>query len=496
LLTSSDGFVRQREITDRSGAYEFVRLPPGTYSLTASARGYLDLDFGEDVDKGGIQRIVLNGGDVFGSADFALPRGGVIAGRVVDELSKPIEHVPVLALAREYVAGQSRLIPASGAERSSDNQGEYRISDLPAGEYYVLASPGSFSLDGSRAAAGVPGYDMTFYPASSDWTGAQPVKLLVGQEAQNVDIVLTRSQTFSIKGRIIDSRGNAVAGKPLRLMPGEDVNVALQAQVSSGGDGSFTVHNLSSGTYVVQTALKGDPSEEFGAAVVTVPSTSPELILQTRPPLVSTGQVILEDGPPGFQPTDIQITATPVDFRRSPVAFGAEGEMKANWSFAITNIWGPQIVRTIRLPEGWGLKEVRVLGEDYTDRPIDFDTLRPTDFIQVILTSRPSGLAGHVLDSHGLPRADAEVIVFSPDASKWDTLSRFLRKTVTDSRGQFAFPVLPSARYLVVALDRVPRRRWRDPEALESLRAMATPVELGEAQQGQVTLTLKTFTGL
>ncbi|MGD0232374.1 MAG: carboxypeptidase-like regulatory domain-containing protein, partial [Syntrophorhabdales bacterium] len=60
------GYTR-KITTDAGGHYAFMALPPGVYSLTASATGF---------DQGAIQQITLNVNDVL-TFDFSLKVGNV-----------------------------------------------------------------------------------------------------------------------------------------------------------------------------------------------------------------------------------------------------------------------------------------------------------------------------------------------------------------------------------------------------------------------------------
>src|SRR5204863_8663830 len=73
--------------------------------------------------------------------DFALPRMSVIAGRVTDELGDPIADVTVVALRSMYVEGRRQLVAASGGRPvRTDDEGQYRLSGLPPGTYFVMAT--------------------------------------------------------------------------------------------------------------------------------------------------------------------------------------------------------------------------------------------------------------------------------------------------------------------------------------------------------------------
>src|SRR5256885_12340692 len=70
-------------------------------------------------------------------AAFQLPRGSVIAGRVLDEDGEAMPGVMVRVMRYQYLQGERRLTPAGGGQ--TDDKGQYRVWGLMPGDYYVNA---------------------------------------------------------------------------------------------------------------------------------------------------------------------------------------------------------------------------------------------------------------------------------------------------------------------------------------------------------------------
>ena len=77
--------------------------------------------------------------------DFSLPRGGVIAGRITDELGEPMAGVRMTALRYRYLpSGERQLIPFNPGGMFNivtNDLGEFRIFGLMPGAYVVSADP-------------------------------------------------------------------------------------------------------------------------------------------------------------------------------------------------------------------------------------------------------------------------------------------------------------------------------------------------------------------
>ena len=81
----------------------------------------------------------LPAGQTLEKVVIGLPRGSVIAGRIVDEFGEPLTGAQVSVQRYAYVNGMRQLRPAGQGDRT-DDQGAFRVFGLPPGEYYVSAT--------------------------------------------------------------------------------------------------------------------------------------------------------------------------------------------------------------------------------------------------------------------------------------------------------------------------------------------------------------------
>ncbi|AKS41484.1 MSCRAMM family protein [Wenzhouxiangella marina] len=135
-----DGRVAASGVTDGLGDYRTDgSLPDGQYYVSTASgtqRGvddnyinelYPDVDCPLDCDLSLGTIVDLNGIDV-GGFDFALDKGAGVAGHVRNADNQPLVQVEVL-----FFDGQGRAV---GSARS-DSLGFYRVSGLPAGDYFA-----------------------------------------------------------------------------------------------------------------------------------------------------------------------------------------------------------------------------------------------------------------------------------------------------------------------------------------------------------------------
>src|SRR5687768_990538 len=139
LQWSENPGFRRIVMTDPEGRYEFAELPAGKFSLSASRPGYVSLQYGQRRPYEGGTSIALSVGETIASIDFALPRGGVIAGRVTDEFGELMPQVQVQAQRFQFAPdGQRRLVTTGTA--TTDDRGEFRGYGVMGGECVVIGS--------------------------------------------------------------------------------------------------------------------------------------------------------------------------------------------------------------------------------------------------------------------------------------------------------------------------------------------------------------------
>ncbi len=497
-VTASSDVASRSASTDDDGLFAWSDLPAGKYRLRASVAGYVGLDFGEDANEGGGRDIVLGERETFDRADFRLPRGGVITGRVLDESGEPVEGVQVVAMRLVYGGRSERLTLANGgrtAKRSND-LGRYRIFGLDPGEYYVAATTGSFNAGAPAGGDMASGYGVTFYPGTLDSSKAESIRVSASEETL-ADVSLVPSRTVEVSGAVVDWTGRPLAFASITMSPGTSGAVGLVARTASAADGSFTFSAVAPGQYTIQAlsvplASPGDvrrtllSQSSFAVAIVTVEGNTSNVMLQCRMARTMTGRIRFEGGQvPDPESTPIQIVPRAVDYARSPESGTARSRVNADWTFQLTDAWGPQVIDVIA-PAGWGLKAVRSGGIDVTDRPIDFEGERGP--LEIVMTTQVGGISGTVTDE-GRPAANAAVIAFASDRARWAAPSRFVKLATADENGRFTLSPLPAADYRVVALSRVRSGGdWQQPRFLAALARDSTAVAVHEAEHASVDL--------
>ena len=126
MLNAADVQVRRTTTTDGEGRYRIADLPAGRYFLAANKAGYVSAQYGQRRPNEPGTAVQLSDGQSMTGVNLALPRGGVIAGRVIDEFGEPIARASVQALRYFYGPdGQRRPAaePVAARPTTSDSFG-------------------------------------------------------------------------------------------------------------------------------------------------------------------------------------------------------------------------------------------------------------------------------------------------------------------------------------------------------------------------------------
>ena len=239
--------------TDPDGRYTFEDVEPGRYRISVQKTGYaLHL-------VPGLPEIDLTAGERHETAEVRLQRGGVIAGRVLDESGEPVVNARVMAMQKAPVsAGMASgrgdvLIPAGGGGETND-LGEFRLFSLAPGEYYVHAMPRPH-FDGAPVPRGTTMLP-TYFPGTSESRAAQAVTVAAGQTSGDVVFRMSSVPAFAVSGTVLDDSGRPVENAVVRLDIADSAArspfmMAMWNQARTDAAGRFTIPNVTNGTYTL-----------------------------------------------------------------------------------------------------------------------------------------------------------------------------------------------------------------------------------------------------
>jgi len=177
--------------TNRNGEYYFQGLKPGSYSIQATADGFVWVEYRRDASLvGGMLKV--DSSTRLRGVEVSLTREAVIRGQLIDIEGRPVGSGVFVAAVRWETRedGSKRLSPVS--ENYTDSAGHFALRKLPAGSYFVC-------VDGFWARPSPGGwYHETWYGNKPSERGALQVSLREGDKQVGIEIKVTRETRYKV----------------------------------------------------------------------------------------------------------------------------------------------------------------------------------------------------------------------------------------------------------------------------------------------------------
>ena len=249
-------------VTDQDGRFVFDRIAPGTYRVDAQRTGYAPLS-----DRAADPVQVVAGESI--AIDLHLQRGAAITGRVFDPSGAPMTDARIMAMRRLPVppsmpSSAARLLPVPGNQggQQTNDLGEFRVSGLAPGEYYIVAmsrelSPfGGLGVDVAQLSAAKTTIATTLYPGTTDQAAALPIAVTAGAEVGNIVFTMQSTPAFRVSGVVVDESGKPVAGAMVMMFENTGMFMGWSSgHAQSGPDGQFAISEVPAGSYRLMASI-------------------------------------------------------------------------------------------------------------------------------------------------------------------------------------------------------------------------------------------------
>lgn len=521
-------------VTDDLGRFAAAGLPPGRYRIAAAKPAHLTMEYGANRPGRPGTPVDVKHGDRI-ELDVPIPRGGVITGRVTTPEGHPLMEalVHVLSLKQTPDGPALHAVPeAMPRVVVVDDRGEYRVYNLPPGEYFVgvtgttaaiwpgrpislealsaarsrstlvgaIAGGGSRTWSDARPAMYAP----AFHPGGGNIALARPVTVGIGEVRDAIDVRVDLEPAGRLRGRVVRPDGSPAGGVMLAVFPdglripggGQlgGVNAATaatdggMARVTTAADGTFEARALPAPTYTL--VARGPGESGAPAALWAIQSVAvngdevDDVVVPLQHGLDVTGRIIATG-----------ITRAAVQQIRVSLRGLLPGELAAEHpaaavgaddSFAFAGVIpGRYLLGVEGLPEGWVAVSATIGGRDLLDTPVEIGPglafSGPLDLV-VALSETAAELSGRFTDSD-LPATDYYVILFSSDPGHWRSGSRRVRAVRPSADGRFVIDGLASGPYRVAVVTDVRQNEWHDSAFLSTLMPYSEPILLAPGQR-------------
>lgn len=473
MRLAGHGEVEGSASSDANGNYE-IRAAPGQYSVVAARDEFV---LNQYLDSANVPALELGAGQE-AAVDFHMIPGATIAGTVTDVNGAPIPQAIIQGMARVYRQGRIEWQLRTAAK--TNEHGEYRLTDLPAGRYYLRAGKPGTASPNTRT------FVMLGYPRASRIEDAQPIPVNTGESKRAIDFRLPDTDTHSVSGRVsFLATGRPVVDMAIRVDPAYP-DYGTSTSVHSGAGGTFRLDGLIDGHYRIEGSLAGDdergPGGHFIRFLEVKASDVTDLTIQVGIGTTVKGNLKAVSGsPPGRMTVQL--------FSRSP--FGDAGNRQAfTWA-----TYGPDgAFEVINVPPGvydlkvinsanagpqaeFFVQSVTVEGQDVYESGIRLSEGIASVTVSVAVDFSPGTITGRTLDFQNQPLPGANLVLMSADPKK-RLLDPYWRQIKSNRGGAFRIGSLIPGDYLLIVWPGF--RPWDglDPEAFAILERHAVRVRV------------------
>lgn len=376
--------------------------------------------------------------------DIFLFSGSIIQGVVVDSAGKRVPDADVICAPAYGRLFQPNEAPIAFKDARSDANGAFMITEVPPGDYQLLAVKEGYR----RALRGVPVY-------SDGYSEIRDVRLEL-ESAEQGD--------HQIYGVVVDDRGRGLDGAQVRLVAGG--TEPFEKVTSTSGGGRFQFDGLAPGYYMLTVTMDG-----FSPLTVRRVRLDQETRVAMRRSATVRGVVRVRSGqlPPTYT---VRAYLLADDQGRSgmPAMMSDQASNEAVFS-------DPSGAFQLQLNAGaWRLEAV---AEGYAPARVEIDVQagQIMDGVELVLNESGGVIAGVVVAADGANVQGATVTLVEADGTAQAMLLASMadapgqRTTQVGEDGSFRFDMLPAGDYMVIA--RHPRYAT----------GMSEPISIGEGDR-------------
>jgi protocatechuate 3,4-dioxygenase beta subunit len=491
--------------SDAQGNFVFEDVRPGAYQLRAEHTGFVTQRYGARTPSDNGTPLTLKEGSKLSKLDIALTQQAVILGRVTDPEGDGVPNISVRAARFTYLNG-IRLLRSEGIGGTTDDEGNFRISALSPGRYYLVAdnqvgTPQQVlnPLIAGRSVALPNTLISTYYPGSLNLRGATQIEAGPGTHV-SANIQMRRENVFTIRG-IVTKNGApaaraavvAISEEELPAMgqsaPAFSASLPFMSSAQTDAQGRFELRNVLPGTHTLRVMGGGrlevntiggssfmtsmgqaSQTDINGYLQVTVPNANVDNVNFAAN---STGEIVTKvavyggtldelknDLPKPQTPTPAPAAAPQIflpGVRLLPgggiSVNGPSNSTNPDGTLRITNITpGRYYINATNLPPSYYVRSMRYGGVDVTRSQLEFTS---SGELEITVAKGTGEIGGTVTNKNGDP-VGGVVVSLWPKVPNNSTPTGAARIATTDQSGGFKFTNTSPEEYYLAAFEEVP----------------------------------------
>lgn len=475
--------VPQFVTSDEAGLFCFNVVAPSQYTVSAKKSGYMETAYGaaSAFESGAI--VSIKGSQGYAPIELRLIPQAVLTGRVYDPDGEPVDQGSVVVVSQVALRGKYRTVAMRTV--AVNDVGEFRIAQLPPGQYYVRFQPASRpplapNIAGHQSVSSrMPRLIKTFYPSATSMAQAAPVMLHAGETISNIVITAQRHHTYAIRGRLA-GLGGVREGAMMNISPADEEQAFM---IAGGGnlreDNTFEFGDLSPQDYTI-TYL--DQSSNYVQAPVTLGDSDVlNVVIRAAPSVQVKGRINMA-GSTHVDLAKLKVALKPAADRLvSPVVTAKVGD-NGMVTFDQPIPAGAYVLR-VQCPEGSYVKSVQYGGVDVTDGIINIS--ETAGDLAIVISSETGQLEVRVDQDNGAGGGSLYYIV-----ARSQTVGdgQGLYMAVTRDDGTVVVKNMAPGRYRAYAFRSADFTAVRAAETLEALQEFSKTVDVGADTTGSLSV--------
>jgi hypothetical protein len=444
--------------TEADGSFRFASVPVGAYSISASKDGFVSF-----AGRDGTRRMAFGAGEARTDLVLRLQGTGALSGRVFDSNGRPVVQANVRVFQFVYQDVQPEPSGVGIVSSSTTNdRGEYRVFDIPAGQYFVFASPSPTAPDSIGA---------VLYPGVRELARSEPVEVRPEQETRLRDLTMPLPMRGTIRLRVVNGTGGSLPARVGIGVAGTFLGLPEERPGRTGDIREFRPSLV--GSYVFHAAFQttvgnvaGYTRVEYSGADVDADFVLGKLDGQLK------GRVLLERPNADPQP----LAGAEIEF------YGVSAESafsKADGTFTIGGLLkGPfRFSGWFEMPKGYYVASVRERDRDLLRETLT--VVQNTPEVEVRVRADGGLLEGKVTDSR-LRVAPESMVALIPQSLLETRSDRYntYRIARTAATGAFELGNIIPGEYLIYAWSSVPDGAVMNPLFMARYKGKGLPVKV------------------
>jgi hypothetical protein len=451
--------------------------------------------------------ITLGDGESLRVIKLRLIHPASISGHVYDSDGEPVADVNVHLLRQGRNLGTPILV--NDREGTTDDRGEYRISEIDPGRYYLRASASSAGQFGGFGADPQEKLMEQYYHGVREAQDATAVHVRGGESLTGLDFHLVSETVVGVRGQINgvpeeadaqQKNADAVVavtrsgpnrfvgvggrGVEVRISPAEvGQEQWSMGTVTQGPDYRFQLGGVTAGRYRIEAAFASKGRTYAASQVFDFRPGSHEIQLTLAPTVGIQGTFRVEGEASAREETPAVARAYGNGFLVQLMRPGGSvrpgnpsAQVGADGRFSISQVApGAWQLSVAPVPPGY-LKSAQ-----FGDQDVRFTTFEVASgssaTLNIVVSMQTSTVEGQVeaLESE----AKRAGVLLAP-VGAYHNLARFYYGTAADDDGKFKLRGIAPGRYKIFAVEKMAAAGFRNPEAADQLDQFGEVIEVAE----------------